>query len=124
MALRQLTNKFLHGVGASSGVVSGRAFLVDRSKVRAPEKKIDSADVEKEVDRFLKAIQSSRVQLIEVKEKILDPDVRRHAFILDVHLMILDDQMLVEGRSSDPKEEGDAEWAGSDLEKLDAVFMP
>jgi phosphoenolpyruvate-protein kinase (PTS system EI component) len=53
MALRQLINKFLHGIGASSGVVSGRAFLVDRSKVRAPEKRIDPAGVEKEVDRWM-----------------------------------------------------------------------
>ena len=46
--------------------------------------------------RFLKAIQESRDQLIEIKEKILDPEVRRHSFILDVHLMILDDQMLIQ----------------------------
>jgi len=124
MALRQLTNKFLHGIGASSGVVSGRAFLVDRSKVRAPEKKIDSADAEKEVDRFVKAIQASRYQLKEVKEKILDPDVRRHAFILDVHLMILDDQMLVEGTiETIRKKKVNAEWAlDLTLEKFDAAF--
>jgi len=124
MALRQLTNKFLHGIGASSGVVSGRAFLVDRSKVRAPEKKIDSADAEKEVDRFVKAIQASRYQLKEVKEKILDPDVRRHAFILDVHLMILDDQMLVEGTiETIRKKKVNAEWAlDLTLEEFDAAF--
>ena len=124
MALRQLTNKFLHGIGASSGVVSGRAFLVDRSKVRAPEKKIDSADAEKEVDRFVKAIQASRYQLKEVKEKILDPNVRRHAVILDVHLMILDDQMLVEGTiETIRKKKVNAEWAlDLTLEKFDAAF--
>jgi len=124
MALRQLTNKFLHGIGSSSGVVSGRAFLVDRSKVRAPEKKIDSADAEKEVDRFVKAIQASRYQLKEVKEKILDPDVRRHAFILDVHLMILDDQMLVEGTiETIRKKKVNAEWAlDLTLEEFDAAF--
>jgi len=124
MALRQLSNKFLHGIGASSGVVSGRAFLVDRSRVRAAEKRIDPADVEKEVDRFLKAIQASRDQLNEIREKILDPDVRRHAFILDVHLMILDDQMLVEGTiEAIRKKKVNAEWAlDLTLEKLDASF--
>src|SRR4030042_762545 len=124
MALRQLSNKFLHGIGASSGVVSGRAFLVDRSRVRAAEKRIDPADVEKEVDRFLKAMQASRDQRNEIREKILDPDVRRHAFILDVHLMILDDQMLVEGTiEAIRKKKVNAEWAlDLTLEKLDASF--
>jgi phosphotransferase system enzyme I (PtsI) len=124
MAVEQQTNKFIHGIGASQGIVIGRAFLVERFKVRLPEKRINSEQVEEEVKRFLRAIQESRQQLIEIKEKILDPEVRRHSFILDVHLMILDDQMLIDDTiDTIRKKKVNAEW-GLDLtlEKLDTAF--
>src|SRR4030067_711960 len=77
--------------------------------------------VEEEVRRFLGAIQESREQLIEIKEKILDPEVRRHSFILDVYLMILDDQMLIQDTVDRiQKKKVNAEWAlDLTLEKLD-----
>jgi len=86
--------------------------MVERSKVRAPEKRIQSEQVDDEVERFLRAIQESRKQLMEIKEKILDPEVRRHSFILDVHLMILDDQMLIQDTiETIRKKKVNAEWA-------------
>jgi len=123
-AVEQLTNRFLHGIGASPGVVMGKAFLLDRSKVRLPEKRIEVDQVETEVKRFLKAIRESREQLTEIKDKILDPEVRRHSFILDVHLMILDDQMLIQDTVDKiRKQKVNAEWAlDLTLEKLDAAF--
>jgi len=124
MAVEQQTNKLIHGIGASPGIVIGRAFLVERFKVRLPQKRISSEQVEEEVNRFLKAIQESREQLIEIKEKILDPEVRRHSFILDVHLMILDDQMLMNDTiDTIRKRKVNAEW-GLDLtlERLDTAF--
>ena len=124
MGVRQLTNKFLHGIAASPGIVVGKAFLVDRSKVRLPQKKIDGSRVEEEVERFQKAIQQSRKQLREIKERILDPQVRHHAFTLDVHLMILDDEMLIRDTvETIRKKKVNAEWAlDLTLERLDAAF--
>lgn len=124
MAVQQQTNKLIHGIGASPGIVMGKAFLVDRSKVRLPQKRIDPKQVEDEVERFLKAIQESRNQLAEIKEKILDPEVRRHSFILDVHLMILDDQMLIQDTiDTIRKKKVNAEWAlDLTLERLNAAF--
>jgi len=124
MGVQQLTNKILHGIAASPGIVMGKAFLVDRSKVRLPQKKIDGSRVEEEVERFQKAIQQSRKQLREIKERILDPQVRHHAFILDVHLMILDDEMLIRDTvETIRKKKVNAEWAlDLTLERLDAAF--
>ena len=124
MGVQQLTNKILHGIAASPGIVMGKAFLVDRSKVRLPQKKIDGSRVEEEVERFQKAIQQSRKELREIKEKILDPQVRHHAFILDVHLMILDDEMLIRDTvETIRKKKVNAEWAlDLTLERLDAAF--
>ena len=124
MAVQQQINKFIQGIGASPGIVTGKAFMVERSKVRAPEKRIQSEQVDDEVERFLRAIQESRNQLMEIKEKILDPEVRRHSFILDVHLMILDDQMLIQDTiDTIRKKKVNPEWAlDLTLEKLDTAF--
>jgi phosphotransferase system enzyme I (PtsI) len=124
MAVRQQINKFIQGIGASPGILIGKAYLIERSKVRLPQKRIQPDQVEEEVKRFLKAILESRDQLTEIKEKILDPEVRRHSFILDVHLMILDDKMLIQDAvDTIRKRKVNAEWAlDLTLEKLDMVF--
>jgi phosphotransferase system enzyme I (PtsI) len=124
MAIQQQINKFIQGIGASPGIIIGKAYLIERSKVRLPQKRIHPDQVEEEVKRFLKAIQESRNQLMEIKEKILDLEVRRHSFILDVHLMILDDQMLIQDTvDTIRKKKVNAEWAlDLTLEKLDTAF--
>ncbi len=124
MAIQQQMNKSIQGIGASPGIIIGKAYLIERSTVRLPQKGIVPDQVEEEVKRFLKAIEDSRNQLMEIKEKILDPEVRRHSFILDVHLMILDDQMLIQDTVDRiRKKKVNAEW-GLDLtlEKLDMAF--
>lgn len=124
MAVQQQINKFIQGIGASPGVVIGKAYLVERFKVRLPQKKIDSEQVEEETKRFLHAIRKSQDQLLEIKEKILDPKVRQHAFILDVHLMILKDEMLLQDTLETIREKRvNAEWAlDLTMEKLDSAF--
>jgi phosphotransferase system enzyme I (PtsI) len=124
MAVQQQINKFIQGIGASPGIILGKAYLVERFKVRLPQKRINPDQVEEEVRRFHKAIQESRNQLMEIKEKILDPEVRQHSFILDVHLMILDDQMLLQDTvDMIRKKKVNAEWAlDLTLEKLDTAF--
>ncbi len=121
---QEQVNKFIRGIGASSGIVSGRAYLVERYQVRLPQKRINPSQVEEEVQRFLKAIEESKRQLREIKEKILSPEVRQHAFILDVHLMILDDQMLIQNTIDHiRKRKVNSEWAlDLTLEKLDSAF--
>lgn len=124
MAIQQQINKSIHGIGASPGIITGRAFLVERFTVRLPQKRINPSQVDEEVERFHRAIEMSRDQLLEVKEKILDPEVRQHTFILDVHLMILDDEMLIQNTEEHVrKRKVNAEWAlDLTLEKLDTAF--
>jgi phosphotransferase system enzyme I (PtsI) len=124
MAVRQQIDKFIQGIGASPGIIVGKAYLVERFKVRLPQKQIASVRVEEEVKRFLNAIQESQNQLTEIKEKILDPEVRKHSFILDVHSMILNDEMLLQDTvDTIRKKKVNAEWAlDLTLEKLDTAF--
>jgi phosphotransferase system enzyme I (PtsI) len=112
MANQQSIKRELKGVAASSGIVIGRAFLVHRGQVRIPQKAIESPQVALEIKRFERAIKRSKHQLREIKEKILAEEVRRHFFILDVHLMILDDMMLIQDTIEVIKTRRiNAEWA-------------
>ena len=124
MAVQQQINKFIQGIGASPGIIIGKAYLLERFKVRLPQKRIGRERVEEEVKRFLRAIQESEDQLGEIKEKILDPEVRKHSFILDVHSMILKDEMLLQDTvDTIRKKKVNAEWAlDLTLEKLDTAF--
>ncbi len=124
MPVRQQINKSIQGIGASPGIIAGKAYLVERFEVRLPQKRIGSEEADGEVKRFLNAIQESKNQLTEIKEKILDPQVRKHSFILDVHLMILNDEMLLQDTvDTIRKRKVNAEWAlDLTLEKLDAAF--
>ncbi len=124
MAVQQQINKFIHGIGASPGIIIGKAHLVERIKVRLPQKQIGRGQIDEEVKRFLRAIQESEDQLREIKEKILDPEVRKHSFILDVHSMILKDEMLLQDTvDTIQKRAVNAEWAlDLTLEKLDSAF--
>jgi phosphotransferase system enzyme I (PtsI) len=124
MAVQQQINKFIQGIGASPGIIIGKAYLLERFKVRLPQKRIGRGRIEEEVKRFLRAIEESQEQLKEIKEKILDPEVRKHSFILDVHTMILKDEMLLQDTVDKiRKEEVNAEWAlDLTLEKLDSAF--
>jgi phosphotransferase system enzyme I (PtsI) len=124
MAVQQQINKFIQGIGASPGIIIGKAYLVERFKIRLPQKRIGRERVEEEVKRFLRAIEESEDQLREIKEKILDPEVRKHSFILDVHTMILKDEMLLQDTvDTIRKKEVNAEWAlDLTLEKLDSAF--
>lgn len=112
MANQQSIKGVLKGIAASSGIVIGRAFLVHRGKMRIPQKAIEPPQVAAEIKRFKRAIERSKHQLREIKEKITAEEVRRHFFIVEVHLMFLDDTMLIQDTIEVIKNRRiNAEWA-------------
>ncbi len=124
MANQQSIKRVLKGIGASSGIVIGRAFLVHRGMVSIPQKRIEPHQIAVEIKRFKRAIEKSKHQLRDIKEKILAEEVRRHFFILDVHLMILEDKMLIQDTIEVIKTRSiNAEWAlDIIIGKLNAAF--
>jgi len=88
---------YLVGIGVSPGVAIGNAFLVNRDRVCVVERPISPADVASEIAHFQAALDDSRRQLQAVRETAADKQLGDHLYIIDTHLMILSDQMLVEG---------------------------
>ncbi len=103
----------LRGTGASSGVAVGRAFLLDRRRLRSPEHHIDRAAVEAELARLDTAIETADRQLEEVKKRLANiPDPGEHHLILEAHRLMLRDPAFVgEIRRRIADDRVNAEWA-------------
>jgi phosphotransferase system enzyme I (PtsI) len=85
----------MKGIPVSPGVVIGKAFLIDSRQVRPPEKIIDPEMVEEELQRFQKALAETRAQLEELRHHYEAKRIGEHGYLVDVHLLMLDDKMLV-----------------------------
>ncbi|MBI1911845.1 MAG: phosphoenolpyruvate--protein phosphotransferase [Deltaproteobacteria bacterium] len=104
----------MKGIGVSSGIVIGRAYLMERGIIEPAQFcYLDSAEIENEIERFTNALKTSRDQLLRIKKKMeQDGKGKEHIRIIDAHLMILKDNMLINDTIKVIKEERvNAEWA-------------
>lgn len=88
-------NRELHGIAASPGVAVGVALVLDRRRMSIPRRHIEEAEVEREVQRLRDAVVAARRQLQEVREKV-STEAGEHTLILDAHLLMLDDALLMD----------------------------
>jgi phosphotransferase system enzyme I (PtsI) len=86
----------LTGIDASPGIAIGEAYVVDRRDLAIPEYELAPEALEAEIDRFRHALEKSKEQLLKVKERISAVQGLDHLFIIDTHLMILEDVMIVD----------------------------
>jgi phosphotransferase system enzyme I (PtsI) len=86
--------KTLKGIGVSPGIVIGKAAPLERSRATFVPRKVTAGQVISEVKRFEAAIEESKKQLEEVKQRILEKGFGQHSYILDVHLKLMEDRML------------------------------
>jgi phosphotransferase system enzyme I (PtsI) len=102
----------IKGIGASPGVAVGRAFLLDRKKVRTPKLRLGESEVESELRRMRTAIELSDHQLSEIKERLAQGEGHDHALILEAHRLMLHDPMFVdEVNKLIERDHINAEWA-------------
>ncbi|HET9553548.1 MAG TPA: phosphoenolpyruvate--protein phosphotransferase [Anaeromyxobacteraceae bacterium] len=104
----------LVGIGASPGIAIGRCWPMDRRKVRAPKRRLGPDEVEPELQRFRTALELSDLQLADVRRKVEaeGAGLGDHTAIIDMHRMMLKDEMLVlEAQKLIREERINAEWA-------------
>jgi len=89
--------KVYRGIMASPGIVIGRAYLLDRRKVVVAGQRIEEVSVKDEVTRFKQAVELSKSQLEDLKKRFTKGHGKPHLYILDTHIMLLEDKMLVDG---------------------------
>ncbi len=102
----------LKGIPVSPGIVIGKAYLLDRRKVHPPEKIIDAEEVDAEIERFRDALAETREQLRALKESYRKSGLGEHGYLVDVHLLMLDDRMIVQETERQVRKDlHSADWA-------------
>ena len=87
----------LRGIGVSPGIAMGEAALTERVIFTLRKDYIPPHRVQEELLRLKAAVDKTREDLVELKNKIREKIGEEHAFIFDAHLMILDDPSLAGG---------------------------
>src|SRR5574342_605102 len=95
MASVNSNNRIFHGIGASPGIIIGEARIADRSRVSVVETPIAPAEIPSEIERFQKALEEAKDELRALKEEIAGSRGIEHLYVIDTHLLILEDTMLV-----------------------------
>jgi phosphotransferase system enzyme I (PtsI) len=94
MVSERSSNLVLFGVAASLGIAIGKAKVSDRARISVSEVAIRPDDVAAEIKRFLEAVKNAKKDLELLKEHLEIEKGAEHLYILDTHLMILEDPML------------------------------
>jgi len=85
----------LVGIAAAPGIAISRSHLVNRDRMSVIERRIAPEEVVPEIASFRDAVARSKTQLIEVKDQADSKELTEHLYIIDTHLLILEDEMLI-----------------------------
>lgn len=87
----------LEGIPASPGIVIGKAFIMHVERPHVKEETIAQENVDAEIEKFVRAIEDTKREVVRVRAGLQEALGDDHARIFDAHLMILDDAMVVDG---------------------------
>jgi len=91
----KIKNGIMQGIGASPGIAIGQARIADRSRVKVVEEPVTKEQIPVEAGRFKSALQSAKHELNALKQQIAAEKGEEHLYVIDTHLLILDDSMLL-----------------------------
>ena len=91
----------LEGIAASPGVAHGRAVVYLQKQLDVPCFDIKEDQVDAELERFDKAILETRAEIADVRDKIAQSLGEGEAGIFDAHLLVLEDNALLEEVSAE-----------------------
>ena len=116
--------QFIKGIGVTPQIIIGKAYLVDRGKIEAPARVLPEFHVPLGVERFQDAVEESKKQLRQAKDKLLHEEAVGPAYILDAHLLLLEDKNLIENTVETIKQSWiNSEWALKiNLDRLRKIF--
>jgi phosphotransferase system enzyme I (PtsI) len=101
------TEHILKGIGVAPGIGRGHVHLIDRRRRQHPKYRVDVDGVPEELRRIEDAWSDARDTLAALQEK-----AGEHSSIVEAHLLMLADPMLVEGaRRQIVDDHKCAEWA-------------
>jgi phosphotransferase system enzyme I (PtsI) len=85
----------IKGIGASSGIAIGRAFVLPAWEWDFPEKSVDVSELAYEFERLYDGIRTSKDEIRSMKAEISEAIGGDEGSIFDAHLAILDDPVFM-----------------------------
>jgi phosphotransferase system enzyme I (PtsI) len=103
----------MRGLAASAGVAVGHALRLDeRGRYQFYYVGIPASQTRSEVKRLREAFKKARAELQDIKERLARELGHEHSYILDAHLLMLDDgQLIAEIEAEIRHRHINAEWA-------------
>ena len=87
----------LRGQGASRGIALGRVRVRHPQALVVDEQRIAAADVDREIERLHAAMDATRAELRDLRERLQGALAHEVHQFIDLHAMILDDPELLQG---------------------------
>jgi len=104
--------KILKGIASSDGISIGRCYILDRQKINVRRYNISADEVASEKQKLKAAIAKTADFISTSKTMSEDSLTEEHAFIFDIYLMLLRDNMLIgEAEDTIEKDLVNAEYA-------------
>lgn len=102
----------LYGTGVSEGISIGSAFVLSRELPDVTPQTVAPEDIGHEVERFVRAVQTARDQLLKIRGQIPSDAPIEAASFIDTHTLILEDKMISEAPIEIIRtQRRNAEWA-------------
>ena len=97
----------LHGIAASPGVAHGPAFLFVHGEVEVPKYAVSADSQNAEIKRFEEALLLTRQQIERIRSDVAENLGEEEAAIFDAHVLVLEDQALIDDVVEQIRETGD-----------------
>lgn len=85
----------VEGIGASSGIAMGTAFVIPTWEWELPDELIDVTDLAYEFERLYAGIRVSKSEIEQIKQEFVDVIGEEQTQIFDAHLAILEDPIFM-----------------------------
>ncbi|MEN3013763.1 MAG: phosphoenolpyruvate--protein phosphotransferase [Endomicrobiia bacterium] len=88
--------KILTGISGCEGIAIGKAFLLEQGEdlFFIPVKKIPKENIKKEITRYKEALELTKKQLMDTKDRILKALGKQHADLIEGYVTILEDKLF------------------------------
>src|SRR6266705_1780047 len=86
----------LRGAGVSPGIARGVIHVVRDELDDVIRYHIEPSQIPNEISRFAAALVQTRVQILEMQQKIAEALGTKDAAIFDAHLLVVEDRTLID----------------------------
>ena len=96
MSAQTKGEKLFRGIAVSAGICRGKILVLDRAQHVITRRALPDPEITAEISRFEKALVQTRQQISEVQRKVVENMGAKEGDIFDAHLLMLEDQTLVD----------------------------